>query len=81
MASNVHIEFPDAVLTGRGSVQVENGQLYADCAGYVEEGDVMYLDLQYGKIQFKHPLTPEAQIGPGDYMICRGGLYKRVLPA
>jgi len=80
MNSDLHIEFPDACLTGRGSIKVEDGQPSMDGAVYVTEGDVLYLDLQYGKLDFKHPFASAGNLGPGSYLVCRGGLYRRVLP-
>lgn len=76
MDRQLDIHFDDGIeIHGRGTIEVENGRLFADGEQTVEKGDLLYLHLDEGEIRDG---DNGMLLDEGEYVICRGGLYAKV---
>ncbi len=78
MTQRLEVTFADGFrLDGWGTAEVEHGTLFADGDNTVTRGDVCYLRIERGG-WLRRGLGENRRLLPGAYVICRGGLYRRV---
>jgi len=77
VATRIEVEFDDGwKIEGQGHVEVEDSHFFGARELVLQKGNLCYLRVDEAHLRKGEQTT---QIAPGEYVICRGGLYKRVI--